>query len=258
MTTMDARSLGANALYELRRQVVRLHELGHCRTAIAAATKLSYSAVRKIIARYEQGGLQAIALGRRGRPLGTLRRLQFTQENRILLKMAHALPDQLGFDAAVWSSDQLACLIERECGITLPLRSVVRYRDRWALGPPSVPQRLAARVATLAQHDSQREALAQDGAAVLLSCHIRAWVPPAPLQASPNAVLLQAVSSKRRLHWMVVQGTPGADQMIRFIQGLIRAYGRMLHVMLPEVLWDGAQFAQWLEANSALVRRLPG
>ncbi len=44
-------------------------------------------------------------------------------------------PEQLKLDFALWTRAAVMLLIERECGIRLPVRSVGEYLKRWAFTP---------------------------------------------------------------------------------------------------------------------------
>ena len=62
MEKEDARSQSLDALFERRKQVIRLYKKGHKVMRIVELTGLSYPAVRSTIDRFDAGGLAAFIL----------------------------------------------------------------------------------------------------------------------------------------------------------------------------------------------------
>jgi len=135
MEREDARKLSPEAQHERRRQVVRAYKRGVNRRQIARDIGLSYSSVRMIIHRYEEDGSRGIESGRRGRPLGSCRTLTAEQEEQIQRMICGKRPKQLKLDFALWTRAAVMLLIERECGIRIPVRSVGEYLKRWGFTP---------------------------------------------------------------------------------------------------------------------------
>jgi transposase len=131
MEREDARKLSPAAQHERRRQVVCAYKRGVNRRQIASDLGLSYSAVRLIVNRYKRDGSKGIVSGRRGRPAGSCRTLSAEQEELIQRLICDKRPDQLKLDFALWTRAAIMLLIERECGIRLPVRSVGEYLKRW-------------------------------------------------------------------------------------------------------------------------------
>jgi transposase len=68
----DARKLSPAEQHERRRQVIRAHKRGRTKTQIAEEIGLSYTAVSKVITRYEAEGIGAVV--RIARSLSSRRR----------------------------------------------------------------------------------------------------------------------------------------------------------------------------------------
>ena len=135
MEREDARKLSPAAQHERRRQVVCAYKRGVNRRQIASDLGLSYSAVRLIVNRYNRDGSKGIVSGRRGRPAGSCRTLTAEQEELIQRLICDKRPEQLKLDFALWTRAAVMLLIERECGIRLPVRSVGEYLKRWGFTP---------------------------------------------------------------------------------------------------------------------------
>ncbi|MHB1701868.1 MAG: winged helix-turn-helix domain-containing protein, partial [Acidobacteriaceae bacterium] len=135
MEREDARKLSPDAQREGRRQVVRAYKRGVKQRRIARDFGLSYSSVRMIVHRFKQDGMRGIESGRRGRPVGSCRTLGPEQEERIQRLICEKRPEQLKLDFALWTRAAVMLLIERECGVRIPVRSVGEYLKRWGFTP---------------------------------------------------------------------------------------------------------------------------
>ena len=135
MEREDARKLSPQAQHERRRQVVRAYKRGVNRRQIARDLGLSYSSVRMIVNRFKKDGMRGIDSGQRGRQAGSCRTLSAEQEELIQRLISDKRPEQLKLDFALWTRAAVMLLIERECGIRLPVRSVGEYLKRWGFTP---------------------------------------------------------------------------------------------------------------------------
>ncbi|NJM37212.1 MAG: helix-turn-helix domain-containing protein, partial [Akkermansiaceae bacterium] len=70
MDKRDARTLSQDAQHEVRRQSIKLHLKGYGRTKIAEEVDVHRNTVSKWIKRYEEGGMKALAVRKRGAELG--------------------------------------------------------------------------------------------------------------------------------------------------------------------------------------------
>jgi len=83
--------------------------------------------VRGVINRHEQGGVSTIRPVLRGKRVGAGRSLTDAQERLFQQIIGDRRPEQLKMDFALWSRAAVMQLIERECGIQLPVRGVGNY-----------------------------------------------------------------------------------------------------------------------------------
>ncbi len=75
----------------------------------------------------------------RGRRVGDKRALTAEQETHIRQTICDKRPELLKMEFALWSRAAVKALIERDCQVTLHLRSVGKYLARWGF----TPQKLA-------------------------------------------------------------------------------------------------------------------
>ena len=127
----DIRTIGPEAQYQLRRQVVRLKEAGRRSVEIAEITGLTQSSVDATWKRYKSGGIEAIKLKTRGRAFGAKRRLSAEQEKELKRLMIDKTPEQLKFKFALWTRAAVQVVVHKFFKIDLPLRTISDYLKRW-------------------------------------------------------------------------------------------------------------------------------
>ena len=135
MDKEDARFQSLEQLHERRKQVVRLHRQGMGVMRIVELSGLSYPTVRAAIDRFVDGGLSANKPKPRGKQSGSGRSLSDAQEIAIQRIIIDKRPEQLKMDFALWTRSAVMQLIERELGITLSVRGVGNYLQRWGFTP---------------------------------------------------------------------------------------------------------------------------
>jgi len=135
MNTEDARRLSPGEQHERRRQVIRAYKRKLSKRQIAHDVGLSDPATCKIIDRFNAGGMAALASRKRGRRAGDKRVLTAEQEAHIRQTICDKRPKQLKREFALWSRAAVKELIERDCQVTLHLRSVGKYLTRWGFTP---------------------------------------------------------------------------------------------------------------------------
>lgn len=152
MKTRDARKLGSSTQYELRRRAIALKKKGHTHDEIAALLEVSRAAVRKWWKLYQNGGMRALCLGKRGRRSGACRSLDKVQERQLRRMIIDKTPEQLKMPFALWTRKAVKELIEQTYGLNMPIRTIGEYLHRWGF----TPQRPCKRA-----YDQQPEAVKQ-------------------------------------------------------------------------------------------------
>lgn len=115
---IDVRKLSAPAREQMRKIVLRLHAQGYGSTNIAQMLGLRRPTVSEWLARVRKD--MGTAERKRGRRVGTGRRLTEAQEARILKEITTHTPDQLGLPYALWTAQAVRDLIHRYFAILLP------------------------------------------------------------------------------------------------------------------------------------------
>jgi transposase len=128
----DGRKLDHKTLEQLRIRAVRQIEQGAHPADIAAALGLTRAAVYGWLAKYREGGLDAL----RAKPVpGRPPKLTGAQLQRLYLLVVGNDPRQLRFAFALWTRAMVRDLIRREFGVRLSEVSVGRLLRKLGLSP---------------------------------------------------------------------------------------------------------------------------
>jgi transposase len=242
----DARQLGDAALHRLRNEVVQLHLQGKARGEICVASGLSYTAVRKIIQLYQQGGAAALVPKLRGRQAGEKRRLLPEQEVEIQNHLLRAPPEPDGPGAGLWQRDAVARLVQRTCAMALPTRTMDHYLKRWGYKPSQT-------VFSNARREPQCKAIIaaarQQGATLL-------WIQvvdlPRPL-ASGAARIVFSSNNRGQARWLSLGEANDAANFVAFCDSL-RSTCKGPLLLLADLLDPALRqtLEQWLAQNGAV------
>lgn len=253
----DARKLSPAEQHERRRQVIRSHKRGRTRAQIAIEVGLSHTAVTKAIARYEAEGLAALAPRTRGRRHGEARALTSAQEQAMQRIICDKRPEQLKMEFALWSRAAVMQLIERECGITLHVRSVGKYLSRWGFTPQKPIKRAYEQspAAVQAWLDDTYPAIAErakiEGAEIhwgdetaLVNTDVRGRS-YAPRGKTPVAMaiggtrqklsMIASVTNQGKARWMIIDGAFNHEKLIEFFASLISDTERKVFLILDNL-----------------------
>jgi len=249
----DARTLPPTAQAEKRRLAMTMVEAGQSFTAIGAALGVHYMTVSMWWDRYQAGGLDALAVRKRGRKPGTHRRLTARQEQAIQRAITDTTPDQLKLPFALWTRVAIAQLIRRRYGLALPVRTMGHYLQRWGFTAQKPikrayeqrPELIAAWLKTEYPR-IKRRALAEGaeihwGDETSLSTSDprgrgfapKGRTPVRPLLAQRRSVsFLSTISNIGTLRFMVLKKAIDAPTLIRFFTRLCRDAGKKVFVIL--------------------------
>ncbi len=132
MRDNDGRKLDHKTLEQLRIRAVRQIEQGVHPEDIAAALGMTRAAVYSWLAKYREGGLDAL----KARPVpGRPPKLSSAQLQRLYTLVVGNDPRQLRFAFALWTRDMVRDLIRREFGVRLSAVSVGRLLRKLGLSP---------------------------------------------------------------------------------------------------------------------------
>lgn len=127
----DARELSDDVLEALRLRALRGCQLGLTEVQLAHTLGVARETVSRWWAAYAEQGVSALPQRRTGRPLGSGRALSDAQAEHIQQLLRTHQPEELGIAAPLWTRRAVADLIHREYNLSLAVRTVGRYLQRW-------------------------------------------------------------------------------------------------------------------------------
>lgn len=101
---------------------------------------VSRAAIAGWMSRYRQGGMKALAAGKKGRPPAPSR-LKGWQAAQIVRAITDRTPDQLKLPFVLWTRAAVAQLIAQRFGVDVSLVTVGRWLKRWGLTPQKPKRR---------------------------------------------------------------------------------------------------------------------
>ena len=127
----DARQLSDEALEVLRLRALHGCEIGFSEADVADLLGVSRETVCRWWSAYRSEGIQAVPGDRTGRPVGSGRTLSDEQANHVQRLIDGSSPEALGIACPLWSRRAVRDLINKELGISVPVRTVGEYLRRW-------------------------------------------------------------------------------------------------------------------------------
>lgn len=237
--------------------MIRAYKRGRSKPQIAIEVGLSHTAVSKVIARYEAEGLSSLAPRRRGRRAGEDRALSVEQEQAVCRLICDKRPEQLKMDFALWSRAAVMQLIERECGVTLHVRSVGKYLARWGFTPQKPIKRAYEQSPAAVQtwledtYPAIAERAKAEGGEIhwgdetaLVNTDVRGRS-YAPKGKTPVAMaiggtrqklsMIASVTNQGKARWMIIDGAFNHEKLIEFFESLIQDAGRKVFLILDNL-----------------------
>jgi transposase len=127
----DARELSDEVLEALRLRALRGRELGLTEGELADLCGVCRETVSRWWSADAQGGTDALPHKPRGRPLGSGRAFSDEHAGHIRQLLRSHSPEELGIAAPLWTRRAVAELIRQEFDLSLAVRTVGLYLERW-------------------------------------------------------------------------------------------------------------------------------
>ena len=272
----DARKLSSQEQLLLRQSVVRMvWEEGFTKAEAKRALGLSMHAVVKAVKLYEEGGWEALELGRRGRRKGEQAKLQESQCANIIESITDHTPDQLKLPFVLWTAAAVRDLVKERFGVLLPVRTMRKYLRRWQFTPqkplrkawqqssaeverwlqesyPAIAKRAKARKATLYWVDETgitNQANSQRG-------YAPTGQTPVLRQSGTKRKLnlISGVTNKGEVRFMCYTATMTQLKFILFLSKLLKSTDGPVVVITDNLrVHHGKKVANWVKAQGGKI-----
>lgn len=244
---------------------------GLTQTLVAQMLDVSRMAVNMWWRRAEREGLDALKQGRRGNPTGPV--LRGTQAATICNMIRDRRPEQLKLPFYLWTREAVQRLIFETFGITLAIRTVGDYLDRWGFtvqkpvvrvyerSEPAVQRWLTEEYPAIAARAKAEGAGIWWGDETGLRSRHYTGTSYSPRGKTPvtkgsgkyfGCNLISALTNRGELAFMVYDGKFNAAVFLDFMQRLVKQAGRKVFLILDNLRVHKAKVLQpWLAEHAA-------
>lgn len=270
-TKIDARKLSFEVLEEKRREAHRLRKRGMTRAEIGEILGVHADTIGKWL----KLGKNELEYDRRGRKMGSGRRLTEKQEQRLSALITDKTPDQLKMPYALWTRESVRELIKAECGIEVPVRTVGDYLKRWGMTPqkpqkrayeqraPEVKSWLEEEYPAIQEQAKQENAEIYwgDETGLRSDCqHERGYAPKGKtpvirLNAKRESInMISAITNQGKVRFRIFDGSMNADVLIDFMMRLVKDAKRKVYLILDNMRVHHAKpVKEWLKEHQKMI-----
>lgn len=272
MDKIDVRSVSDKERELLRRQVISMRKKGLKNKDIAYATGIPVETCCRWWKRYEREGQKALSVPKRGRKNGQKRKLSSTQEQNIQRMIIDKCPDQYKLPFALWDRKAVMLLIERECGLRLPVRTIGDYLKRWGFTIQRPTRRAyeqrpkAVRQWKEKQYPEFAARAKAEGGEILwcdesgLSTNgnlargyaSKGKTPELRINARKEHIsMISAVSNRGKMRWMLYENAMNSHRLIEFMKRLIHSTDRKVFLIMDNLrVHHSKPVKKWLAENT--------
>jgi transposase len=273
-----ATSMTPEGQWILRQMIIRLHLKGFDAKAIAdiiPCGKLRH--VQSTIRKYKQGGWEAIALKKMGRPRNSNTKLNPGQEGQIKDALVGKNPEEFGFKGFLWDLRNVIALVFFLFQIDIPRSTMSKYLNRWgytsqrpiirnyAQNPESVRKWLEEEYPAIkkrAQNEGA-EIFWGDEAGIQNECNYAKGY--APKGKTPEAMLksshklrvnmMSAINNQGKLRFMIYEETMTQQRLIEFMKRLIKGNEKKVYLILDNLkVHHGRIVQEWIKRHEEAIR----
>ena len=133
MEYIDLRKVGKEGLREIRRQVVRLKELGKTGKEIEELTGVRQNRASEIWTAYQREGESSLERKQYGRKPGSHMVLTEEEQGKIRTAVEENIPEDFGITGKLWTLGRTREYIEKEFQKTINERTLSDYMKRWGM-----------------------------------------------------------------------------------------------------------------------------
>lgn len=267
----DYRKVEAAAVYEAKKVVIRLWKTNKSAAEIMEATDFSRDTVYATIRAYKEGGMAALKPRKRGRRMGDKRTLSPEQEKELIGMIVDKHPEQYKIPGCLWTRESVQELIKRKYGITMPIRTVGMYLQRWGFTvqrpakramnqkPEQVKQWLEEEYPAIRESAKQENAeifWADETAVQNESNYARGYAPKGQTPVlevqtvKMHINMVSAISNQGKLHFLLYSDAMNANRLIEFMQAIIKDAARKVYLILDNLrVHHSKKVAAWIEEH---------
>jgi transposase len=271
MKPNDGRKLQPAALEFVRKRAIELFEQGYKRNKIAEILGVNHNTVGAWVKKYKEHGSNCLALKKRGRKLGSGRKLSPGQEKTIQDMICDKMPDQFKLPFALWNRRAIQTLIKEQFNIDLPKRTINHYLKRWDFtpqrpikrayeqNPKKVQMWLDATYPCIKERADAENAEIHwgDETGVSNDCHYgrsyapKGHTPVVRRNAQRFSIsMISSITRQGKIRFMCYQGAMNSQIFLRFLKRLIKDSPKKVFLIVDNLrVHHSSPVKKWLEDN---------
>lgn len=272
MEKIDARKLKPEGREQLRRIVVRLRKQSGMKCVeLAGVAGVHVRTVEAWIKRAGREGEGSLGEKRRGRAVGSKRKLTTVQEMWIQQQVVGFRPEQMKLPFALWSRRAIKELVKQEFGIDLQDRLVGKYLKRWGYTPQRPikraieqdPEKIETwlkdtypKIAKRAREEGAEIYWGDETAVKEDTNWVRGYAPAGQTPILPTPArwiklsMISAITNKGEACFEIVEGTVNSERFIEFLVRLIQEARTKVFLIVDNLRVHHAKVVtEWLEEN---------
>jgi len=268
MDKPDLRKLTPEALYEIRKQVIRQKERGLMNLEVSANTGLNKDMVSQIWCTYKNEGLQGLKPKKPGRKTGKSMKLSKEQQSQIRKAIIDKTPDQLKLAYSLWTRQAICDYIKRVHGVSLTLRSISNYLKAWGLTCQRPTKRAIAqddvkvRVFMEQEYPASAKRAKEEKAAIYWGDETgisnrenyqrgfapKGHPPVIRIQVKREKInMLSAITNQGKVRFMIFKNSINQQKLIEFMQRMIKDIPEKVFFILDNLKVHHGKLVQaWL------------
>ena len=133
MEYIDLRKVGREGLKQIRRQVVRLKEMGKSGKEIEELTGVRQNRASEIWTAYQREGEASLERKKYGRKPGTHMRLTKEEQEEVQEVIKEKRPEDFEIPGKLWTLERVRQYIRKQYGKGISSRSISDYMKRWGM-----------------------------------------------------------------------------------------------------------------------------
>jgi len=250
---------------------MRLIDKGQSQSEVARLLDISKQTMSLWRKRFLNGGWAALRKRKRGRAVGTDRRLNAEQEKEVQKTIVDKMPDQLKMTFALWSRRAVQQLIKDQYGVSYTLQGVGILLKDWGFTPQRPAKRAIERndEAVKKWKDVEYPQLAArakvekseiwwaDETAAKPECHFRrSYSPkgktPVVKQSAKrfHSSMISALNNQGKLEWMALNDAMNSEIFLTFLKQMIKFKRRKVILIVDNLKVHHSKLVkEWCEAN---------
>lgn len=272
MEKTDFRKLPDITRDEIRKKAIGMLNKGMSQREVASFLDVHYNSVCTWNKKYKEGGTKAIKAKKRGVSSEQKKLLSTEQEKAVQKMITDKMPDQLKLPYALWTRKAVKELIYREFGVSLAVRTMGDYLQRWGFTPQKPAKRAYEQSPQKVRkwldetYPSVKKKAEAEGAeihwgdetGIRNDCqHGRSYAPKGKTPIKKNMSkrfslnMVSTVTNQGKIRFMTYSGSMDSKRFIDFLKRLIKGAQKKIFLILDNLrVHHSKPVKEWVEKHT--------